>query len=237
MTQPGCWAVLVAAGVGSRMAADRPKQYLSLAGQPVIEHSLKRLAQCEAIKGLAVVLAAGDSYWPTLTFSADKPLIQATGGQERADSVLAGLQALNGYAADADWVLVHDAARPCLAVTDLQRLIQQVTAAGRGGLLATPCRDTLKQASAQVYATQTLDRSSIWQAQTPQMFRLGELQQALQQAQTQGQAVTDEAMAMELAGQQPLLVEALEHNLKITTAADLPLAEFILQQRPQEPNT
>lgn len=230
MTMPACWAVLVAAGAGRRMTADRPKQYLPLAGKLVIEHSLQRLLEAEAVRGLVVVLAADDAYWPVLQFNTDKPLWTMAGGRERADSVLAGLDRLAEQAAEEDWVLVHDAARPCLAAADLQKLIDTLHGDACGGLLAAACRDTLKQAG-DGQCLRTLDRSRIWQAQTPQMFRLGLLRKALQQARREGVAVTDEAMAMEQAGYRPRLVEAAMQNLKITTPADLPLAEFILRQR------
>jgi 2-C-methyl-D-erythritol 4-phosphate cytidylyltransferase len=154
-----------------------------------------------------------------------------TGGEQRADSVLAGLACLDGRAADSDWVLVHDAARPCLCADDLQRLISAVRGSDIGGILAEPVVDTVKRASADGLVEATLDRDRLWRAQTPQMFRLGELRSALQRALAAGEAITDEASAMEHAGFPVQLVRGSPANLKVTVAEDLALAAWYLQQR------
>lgn len=219
---PPFWVVIPAAGVGSRMRADRPKQYLELGGQTILEHTLDRFLDHPQLQGLVVSLAEQDPYWPELQCAADPRICRATGGSERADSVLAGLQVLSGLGAnDEDWVLVHDAARPNLALDDLNRLLATLADDPVGGLLAVPARDTLKRAGADGRVQETVDRSVIWQAFTPQMFRLGSLRAALMDALTSGVAVTDEASALEWAGHHPRLIEGRADNLKITRPEDL----------------
>src|SRR5450432_2601240 len=226
-TESVLWCVVPAAGRSTRVGGDVPKQYLPIAGKPLLLHTLERLAAHPGIAGLMVVLAADDRLWPGATQLLGKPVRTAVGGNERADSVLAGLAALRGVVAAENFILVHDAARPCLAVDDISRLLALGIAAG-GGLLAAPLRDTLKRADVQNRAAATEPRESRWRALTPQLFRYGELVQALQAARTAGVAVTDEAMAMEHAGHRPLLIEGAESNIKVTTPADFALAEFLL---------
>jgi 2-C-methyl-D-erythritol 4-phosphate cytidylyltransferase len=223
--------VIPAAGIGSRMQADRPKQYLQLHGRTVLEHSLQRLAAPDYVKGVMLVLAPHDPWWPELAIDLDKPLYFASGGIERCYSVLNALQDLGQYAEDDDWVLVHDAARPCVRRADLDALVAAVQDDEVGGLLATPVRDTMKRAEPNHRVITTENREGLWHALTPQMFRLGMLRHALEQAFEDEQLVTDEASALELAGYQPLLVEGHSDNLKITRAGDLALAEFYLQQQ------
>lgn len=219
---PPFWVVIPAAGVGSRMRADRPKQYLELGGQTILEHTLDRFLNHPQLQGLVVSLAEQDPYWPELQCAADPRICRATGGSERADSVLAGLQVLSGLGAnDEDWVLVHDAARPNLALDDLNSLLATLADDPVGGLLAVPARDTLKRAGADGRVQETVDRSVIWHAFTPQMFRLGSLRAALMDALTSGVAVTDEASALEWAGHHPRLIEGRADNLKITRPEDL----------------
>ena len=226
------WALIPAAGVGRRMGTDIPKQYLPLGGKTVLEHSLDALTAHPAIDGLVLVLGAED---PRAALFPDqiqgKPLMLATGGEERSDSVSSGLERLAGEADDQDWVLVHDAARPCLRQEDLDRLIETLREHPVGGLLAVPVRDTMKRADAGNQVRETVDRDGLWHALTPQMFRLGPLRQALQAAREQGLPVTDDASAMERAGQRPLLVEGHGDNLKITRPGDLALAEFYLRHQ------
>lgn len=221
------WCVVPAAGHGARVGGAVPKQYLPIAGRPMLLHTLERLAAHQLIAGLMVVLEAGDTRWPNwLAFEA-KPVRTTVGGAERADSVLAGLRALPDYVDKSHFVLVHDAARPCVRTADISRLIELGVPAC-GGLLAAPVRDTLKRADAQGRVAATEPREARWRALTPQLFRLGELVQALESARNSGIAVTDEAMAMERAGYKPLLVEGSEDNIKVTIAADFALAEFLL---------
>lgn len=223
------WCIVPAAGRGVRFGSEIPKQYLSLAGKSLLLRTLERLASHVQIAGLVVVLATDDSHWPAITMLHGKPVLTAIGGGERADSVLAGLLALPANVTSEHFILVHDAARPCLRHDDLSRLIA-LAGAGEGGLLACPVRDTLKRVDVDQYVMQTEARAALWRALTPQMFRRGALSAALQSAIAQCIGVTDEAMAMELVGLRPLLVEGSEDNIKVTTPADLILAEFLLQR-------
>ena len=231
-----CWAVLPAAGTGSRMAADIPKQYLQVAGATLLEHSLRALLACGQIAGIVVALHPEDTRAVQFPVFQDARVHTVVGAEARSGSVLAGLDALYALAAPQDWVLVHDAARPCLQASDIARLIDAVVAANTGGILAEPIVDTVKQASQDARVVRTLDRATLWRAQTPQMFRLDELRLALRGAQEQGLAVTDEASAMELAGYPVQLIVGPPGNLKVTVPADLPLADWYLQaagSRPQ----
>lgn len=221
------WCVVPAAGRGARMGSAVPKQYLPLAGRPVIAQTLDRLTAHPQIAGVMVALAADDGHWKQLTEDFSKPVLTTHGGADRAASVLAGLQALPDEVADTDFVLIHDAARPCVRATDISRLIELAVPAG-GGLLGAPLRDTLKCSDAGSRCTATESREDRWRAFTPQMFCRSELARALIDARTADVAVTDEAMAMERVGAKPLLVEGAEDNIKITTAGDLALAEFLL---------
>lgn len=216
------WLVIPAAGVGARMAADRPKQYLQIAGRCILEHTLHCFLDHPGLLGAVVCVAVDDPFWPHLPVANDARIRRAPGGKERADSVLAGLETLFAGGADSeDWVLVHDAARPNLAREDLERLLDSLADDPVGGLLAVPARDTLKRAGSDCRVVETVDRSVIWQAYTPQMFRLGALREALAQALKEGVAVTDEASAMEWAGQSPRLIEGRADNLKVTRPEDL----------------
>lgn len=223
------WAVVPAAGAGQRMGSAIPKQYLPLAGQPVIVHTLDTLLRHPRLAGVVVAISAGDEWWPEVAAGRvpDKLLRVVTGGVERGYSVLNGLEALSERAQLDDWVLVHDAARPCLSIGDLDRLFTELADDPVGGLLAVPVQDTLKQAATGRVAV-TVDRSQLWRALTPQMFRLGMLRDALRDALARGLTVTDEAAAMEAAGFAPRLVEGRADNLKITRPEDLALAEFYL---------
>lgn len=224
---PRCHAVVPAAGVGRRMGAAVPKQYLPLAGRCVLAHALDRLLAEPRIGRIVVALGPEDDWWPTLALS-DPRIVRTDGGAERADSVLNGLRALDGIAADEDWALVHDAARPCLAPADLDRLFAELADDPVGGLLAVPVYDTMKRADADGRVMQTVDRTGLWHALTPQMFRYGLLRAALEDAALAGATITDEASAIERAGLRPKLIEGRADNLKITRPGDLRLAEFFL---------
>lgn len=219
---PAFWAVIPAAGVGARMQADRPKQYLEIAGCTVLEHTLNCFLTHPQLRTIVVSVATDDPYWPLLPCAAHPRIVRAHGGQERADSVLNGLNQLVALGANAeDWVLVHDAARPNLARSDLDTLLTTLAADAVGGLLAVPVRDTLKKVGADGRVQTTLDRRPVWQAYTPQMFRLGVLREALAAALAAGVAVTDEASAIEAFGLAPRVVEGRADNLKITRPEDL----------------
>ena len=228
------WALVPAAGAGRRMGSTVPKQYLPLLGRPVIAHALTILLDHPRIDGVVVAIDARDEWWPTVVADLDaaKPLLSARGGAERCHSVLNGLETLRERATPNGWVLVHDAARPCLTPTDLDRLLDELADDPVGGLLAAPVRDTLKQADLAGRIAATVDRSRLWHALTPQMFRLGMLHDALRAALARGLLVTDEAAAMEAAGFAPRLIEGRADNLKITRPEDLALAEFFLSRRP-----
>lgn len=226
------WVIIPAAGRGMRAGGAVPKQYQPLLGQPLIEHTLRTLASHPRITGLIVVLAADDAHWPGWEELEGKPVQTTIGGAERADSVLAGLLALPLDVTSDTAVMVHDAARPCVRHTDIDGLL----AADKlnGALLAVPLADTLKRADTHGCVEQTVPRADLWRALTPQLFRRGVLLDALRSAAGEGVAVTDEAMAMERAGYRPQLVEGSADNLKVTTAADFALAEFLLQRRAAE---
>lgn len=204
------------------MQADRPKQYLPLDGRCLIEHTLDCFLDQPGLLGLVVCLSVDDGWWPQLACATDDRIQRADGGRERADSVLSGLDRLVELGADDDdWVLVHDAARPNLAESDLHRLLAELRDDPVGGLLAVPVRDTLKVVGADGRVVSTPDRAQFWQAYTPQMFRLGALRQALTDALRAGARITDEASAMEWAGQAPRLIEGRADNIKVTRPEDL----------------
>ncbi len=222
------WCVVPAAGRGHRFGADKPKQHVEIAGKSLLEWTLQRLTTHASIAGIVLVVAASEACANTETTLNGKPLLRVVGGAERADSVLAGLHGLPESVADTDFVLVHDAARPCVRHADISALIERGGAAG-GGLLAAPLRDTLKRADANGVVIETESRESRWRALTPQMFRRGELVAALESSRRDGVVVSDEAMAMELAGFKPLLVEGSDDNIKVTTPADFALVEYLLR--------
>ena len=223
------WAVVPAAGVGKRMRAAVPKQYLSFQGRTVIEHTLSSLLAEPRISGIAVVLGAEDAWWPELEIARDARVLRAQGGRERCHSVCNGLEVLiDAGADDGDWVLVHDAVRPCLRAEDLSGLIDTLVGDPVGGILACPVRDTMKRADAEGRIARTEDREGLWHALTPQMFRLGALRGALKQALADGFLVTDEAAAMEHVGYRPRLVQGRADNIKITRPEDLAVAALFL---------
>ncbi len=217
------------------MGGATPKQYLPLAGSTVLELSLQALLQCEQIQAVAVALHADDARAQSLSLLADPRVVTVTGAAQRSGSVLAGLRALAQRGVDHDWVLVHDAARPCVRVADIQRLIDTVLRSGKGGLLAAPIVDTVKQmANSTTTVERTLDRTNLWRAFTPQMFRLGELRAALEDAVAAGLTTTDEAAAMELAGAPVQVIAGATDNIKVTVPEDLPLANWYLQSRSED---
>ncbi len=225
------WAVIPAAGVGSRMGAAVPKQYLMLSGKTVLEHTLSRIARHPLIHGVVVVIAPGDEFFQRLNLPRQKNVLLSLGGAERCHSVLNGLNTLAEHAADDDWVLVHDAARPCIRAEDITRLIEALRDHPAGGLLGLPVADTMKRSDREGNVIATVEREGLWRALTPQMFRLGVLRDALEAALSQGVLVTDEAQAVEAAGHAPRMVEGHGDNIKITRPQDLVLAQLYLQQQ------
>jgi len=232
--------VMPAAGSGRRFQGDIPKQYVPLMGRSVIEWALAPFLGDPRCAHAVVVIAESDSAWHRIAARLGGERLSASaGGSERSLSVRRGLAAIAERADAGDWVLVHDAARPCLDPRDLEELIVRVTAHGTGGLLAIRATDTLKQARTGERSHQgptvagTVDRAGLWRALTPQMFRFGPLCAALDAAQAVGRNPTDEAQAMEWSGASPLLVEGRSANLKLTTSDDLVLAEAVLRSRRQ----
>lgn len=225
------WAVVPAAGSGSRFGGEVPKQYLQVAGEPLLAHTLRALLAHPGVAGVVVVLAEDDPRWPGWSALEGKPVRHCVGGESRADSVLAGLQALPDEVRADDFVLVHDAARPNLALADLGQLLERGRVDPVGAILAAPVRDTLKRAGDEGGIDRTVPRERLWRALTPQMFRRLQLSQALEKARSAGVEVTDESMAMERKGARPLLIEGREDNIKITTPADLAYFEFLLSRR------
>lgn len=229
------FAVVPGAGTGQRMAAGLPKQYLTLRGSTLAEQTLTRLLALARIQRIAVPVAENDPWWPELALASHPRILGCSGGASRADSVVAGLEALLASAGARvhDWVLVHDMARPCVRLSDIERLLN--ACGDDGAILALPVTDTVKQADAQQQIERTLDRSVIWRALTPQLFPLGALLDALKSGLSSAPAqVTDEASAMEMAGARPLLVAGRADNIKITLPDDLPLADWYLAQQEQE---
>ncbi|WP_458525358.1 2-C-methyl-D-erythritol 4-phosphate cytidylyltransferase [Onishia taeanensis] len=221
------WLIVPAAGQGRRMGADRPKQYLDIGGRPVLEHTLARLHQAFPEAGLCLCLDDDDRWFDPawVPFAGWR---RSSGGEERVDTVTRALAALGEQASDDDLVLVHDVARPCVALEDLARLRAALDEAPAGALLATPVADTMKRADATGRVAATEPRSGLWHAQTPQGFRLGLLREALEAARAQGVTVTDEASAVEALGLAPRLVAGRRDNLKITHPEDLALAAHVL---------
>jgi len=213
------------------MQADRPKQYLLLQERFLLDHTLAVILSYPRFEQTVLVLSEEDPYWHNSAFFNDRRIIRATGGSERCYSVLNGLAALAGVAADDDWVVVHDVARPCLRHADLDRLFSQLK--DPGAILASPTRDTMKRGVSRdgiSVIDHTVERTQLWHALTPQVFRYGQLKQALELCLQDGSEVTDEASAIEHLGLRPLLVEGRSDNIKVTRPEDLALAEFFLAQ-------
>jgi 2-C-methyl-D-erythritol 4-phosphate cytidylyltransferase len=229
------WLAMPAAGSGRRFGGELPKQYCEIAGATLIEHALRPFQQDPRCAGFAIAAVADDPWWQQVKQrwpSQAHPPIEASGGAERCDSVANALAALAAAGcADGDWVLVHDAARPCVTAAEIERLLGACGTHADGALLAVPLADTLKRNAEDTTVAATVPRSGLWRALTPQMFRRGRLQRALEAARTATRVPTDEAEAVEWAGGRVLLVAGEASNLKVTTADDLVLARAILAQR------
>ncbi|YCH29797.1 2-C-methyl-D-erythritol 4-phosphate cytidylyltransferase [Erwinia sp. D4-22] len=225
---PDIIAVVPAAGIGSRMQSGRPKQYLTIGQSTILEHSIASLLAHPAINRVIVALSPDDNYFQQLPLASDRRIVTVTGGKQRADSVLAGLQA----AKQAEWALVHDAARPCLTADDLSRLLSVSRHSRIGGILAAPVRDTMKRSEPGKDAiAHTVEREALWHALTPQLFPLALLRQCLERALNEGANITDEASALEYCGYHPELIAGRSDNIKVTRPEDLALATFYLTQR------
>lgn len=220
------FALLPAAGVGARMGAEIPKQYLDIAGRPMLWHAIRAFQRHPAIERIYVVLSPEDGYWEGYHWDGlHKLRVLRVGGATRAASVLNGLLAMAGEVAVEDRVLVHDAARPCLTQALLDKLLHELAEDPVGGILAAPVADTLKREGLAGHIAETVSREGLWGAQTPQLFAYGLLRRALEHA---GTSVTDEASAIEALGLSPRLVESDRTNLKVTFPDDLPLAAWLL---------
>jgi len=224
--------VVPAAGIGKRMLASCPKQYLTIDNQTILSHTINRLLSHKNIAKVVLAISDVDAYFAQTTLVDNPNIIRVSGGKERVDSVLNGLQVIN----DKEWVLVHDAARPCVTHDDIDKLIKQCLASNSGGILAAPVVDTMKlainnNANEATQVSKTIDRSSLWHAFTPQMFKTKELKQAIEEAQQKGLLITDESSAIESVGLPCLLVSGRRDNIKITRPEDLVLADFYLKQQ------
>ncbi|GKX58849.1 2-C-methyl-D-erythritol 4-phosphate cytidylyltransferase [Leminorella grimontii] len=220
-------AILPAAGIGSRMRCDLPKQYLTIGTKTIIEYAIGALLEHPAVERVIVALHPEDSYFSSLPVAADTRVSTVTGGAERADSVMAGLNCAKGMGAR--WVLVHDAARPCLRYEDLDALMTTVYEGRQGGILAMPAKDTMKRETVgESSIAHTVDREGLWHAMTPQMFPLELLYDCMARALDEGVSLTDEASALEHCGFHPLLVPGRSDNIKVTRPEDLALATFYL---------
>ena len=229
MNAPRCWALVPAAGSGTRLGGKRPKQYVEIVGKPILAHTLKSLTEVSEILGIAVGLARDDHWWHENIFDSDRVLGTYIGGVSRAETVLRGLEYLEPHIDTGDWVLVHDAARPCIRSSDIERLISERGDGLSGALLALPVPDTMKQSNGRELVERTISREGLWYAQTPQLFSYTALRDALQRSDLS--TVTDDSSAMEAAGYMPRLVPGRPDNLKVTTLDDLELAAIILQSR------
>jgi 2-C-methyl-D-erythritol 4-phosphate cytidylyltransferase len=226
------WVILPAAGVGARMQAKEPKQYLSLDGQYLIDQTIKQLLAHPQITNIAVGLSLGDAYWPDSIWVDDKRIHTYVGGNERSDTVINGLHYLAAeHVVRNEFVLVHDAARPLVTLSEIDALL--VNSNPVGALLAIPAKDTIKQSNQGVshqnaQVNMSLDRQFIWQAQTPQKFKADELLSALLKAQEKNLPITDESSALEFVGKHPDLVEGKASNFKVTLPIDLFMAQALL---------
>ncbi|MBL4584346.1 MAG: 2-C-methyl-D-erythritol 4-phosphate cytidylyltransferase [Pseudomonadales bacterium] len=226
---PRLVAVVPAAGIGKRMGAAIPKQYLPLCGRTVIEHAIQPLCDHPEIEQVVISISEDDRYWNTLPISAHPKIHLVAGGKERCHSVLNALQYLINITPDA-LVLVHDAARPCLSPVDLNRLIEVGIQGVNGALLGARVKDTMKRVTDGNMVSSTVDRTNLWCAQTPQMFPVAKLTRAVASAIDEQKLVTDEASAMELLGCYPVMVEGSDRNIKVTQPEDLELAAYYLER-------
>lgn len=224
------WCVIPAAGTGSRMGVEMPKQYVTFEGKTILEYTIDTWLNYPLIEKVCVALHRQDNYWKNLSVASNKKIITCYGGDVRVHSVLECLSALELHAADNDWVLVHDAVRPCVTQYFIDNLISKVGDHPVGGILGIPCRDTIKRVR-DAEVIETVSRENLWRAQTPQMFRYGLLKKALEKCIDENVSVTDESLALERIGLKPLMVEGSPSNIKITFPGDLALAEVFLKRK------
>ena len=223
--------MIPAAGVGRRMGNKQPKQYLQLKGRSILEHSLEKLFTSEAVAGVAVGIAAGDEYWEKLDIRNKKLLGAYVGGAERINTVLNGLDFLSKWAAADDWVMVHDAVRPCVSPGDINLLIEKALQSNRSAILASPVTDTVKRVNADSTIEDTVNRAELMVAMTPQLFPIKLLRKALCNALDQNILSTDESSAVEMLGEKPLAITGRRSNIKITTVEDLQMANVFIDNQ------
>jgi len=225
------WVVIPAAGIGKRMGVDIPKQYITVCDKAIIEHTVEKFTSRNDLQGILVALSNSDQHWSTLELSENNKITTVTGGEERYKSVYNALCSLKNKAGDDDWILVHDAVRPCITTSEIDQFIADLDHLnGIGGILALPCFETMKKANTNHEIEETIDRKFIWHAQTPQMFRYKKLFLAIEKIMNENIFITDEAMAMELAGYKPMLIQGTHSNIKITDQNDLKYLESFLRQ-------
>ncbi len=225
------WVVIPAAGIGKRMGVDIPKQYITVCDKAIIEHTVEKFTSRNDLQGILVALSNSDQHWSTLELSKNNKITTVTGGEERYKSVYNALCSLKNKAGDDDWILVHDAVRPCITTFEIDQFIADLDHLnGIGGILALPCFETMKKANTNHEIEETIDRKFIWHAQTPQMFRYKKLFLAIEKIMNENIFITDEAMAMELAGYKPVLIQGTHSNIKITDQNDLKYLESFLRQ-------
>ena len=222
------WLVIPAAGIGKRMESDIPKQYVSVHGKTVIEHTIDNFIGRKEIENICISISESDTHWSTLPISKNKKMITTIGGNQRYESVYNGLCALQDKANDDDWVIVHDAVRPCLKKSIIDRLITDISSHDVGGILALPCFETMKRVNNNQQVEETINREIIWRAQTPQIFKYKKLLLAIEKAINENILITDEAMAMELSNYKPIVIMGDEKNIKITHKDDLKHLELFL---------
>ncbi|MEM7027083.1 MAG: 2-C-methyl-D-erythritol 4-phosphate cytidylyltransferase [Pseudomonadota bacterium] len=223
------WVVIPAAGIGKRFGSDKPKQYLTINNKTILEYTINCFIDRADIAGVVVAIAEQDEYWQTLDISKHNKIMIAAGGKERFHSVCNALHTLSDKTNSNDWILVHDAARPCLKQDAINRLIAELSEHETGGILGLPCRDTMKRSSKDQVINETVERDHLWHAQTPQMFRYKKLLQALLYIEKNNLLVTDEAMALELQNEKVKLVEGHAENIKITQKDDFEQAKLYLK--------
>lgn len=220
------FVIIPAAGIGTRMHADRPKQYLDIRGEMILQRVVNLFSSHPLIQKVIVVLHAKDHWWSTLQLQHSEKVLTVIGGKERVHSVLLGLQFLSDFADKNDFILVHDAARPCLQSADVTDLIEELKNESVGGLLGLPVVDTLKKVNQDNQVLETISRDQLWQAQTPQCFRYHLLKSSIEKALSENKIITDESSAIEYAGFKPKIIMGNSQNIKITFPDDLKLAEL-----------
>lgn len=233
MSAPQVHVLIPAAGTGTRYGGAMLKQYLPVCGRSVLAHSIRAFQFHPMISSITVILATDDQLFESAVGGLAASVKTVTGGETRAQSVRNGLQYLAEHHSGTDWVLVHDAARPCLSSSRLEKFLEQGLVSESGAILAVPVGDTLKRAGEANEIVSTVDREGLWAAQTPQLFRVGALAEAIDAAQEAGCDLTDEASAMEFVGVRPLLVMGSSANIKITHSSDLAIAEALLARKEQ----